>query len=114
MKAVILAGGLGTRLRPLTHIIPKPLLPVGERSVLEISINKLKDCGFDEIFIATNYKSYMFENYFGNGSKFNVKITYSKEITIKNGLISRQNIDKWNKSLKKLNTLYKDQIVLIK
>lgn len=79
MKVVILAGGLGTRLRPLTHIIPKPLLPVGERSILEIGINKLKECGFDDIFIATNYKSYMFENYFGNGSKFNVKITYSKE-----------------------------------
>ena len=54
MKAVILAGGLGTRLRPLTQVIPKPLLPVGEQSVLEIIINKLKACGFDEIFIATN------------------------------------------------------------
>ena len=79
MKAVILAGGLGTRLIPLTQVIPKPLLPVGERSVLEISINKLKECGFNEVFIATNYKSYMFESYFGDGSKFNIKITYSVE-----------------------------------
>ena len=79
MKAVILAGGLGVRLRPLTQVIPKPLLPVGEQSVLEISISKLKKCGFDEILIATNYKSYMFESYFGDGSKFNVNITYSKE-----------------------------------
>lgn len=79
MKAVILAGGLGTRLRPLTYIIPKPLLPVGERSVLEIIINKLRECGFDELIIATNYKPDMFENYFGNGSKFDIKITYSIE-----------------------------------
>ena len=79
MKAVILAGGLGTRLRPLTYIIPKPLLPVGERSVLEIIINKLRECGFDELIIATNYKPDMFENYFGDGSKFNIKITYSIE-----------------------------------
>ena len=61
MKAVILAGGLGTRLKPLTSVIPKPLLPVGEQSILEITINRLRDCGFDEIFIATNYKSHMFE-----------------------------------------------------
>lgn len=79
MKAVILAGGLGTRLRPLTEVIPKPLLPVGEHSVLEISINRLKKCGFDNIFIATNYKSEMFESYFGDGSKLGVSITYSKE-----------------------------------
>ena len=79
MKAVILAGGLGTRLKQFTEIIPKPLLPVGERSILEIIINKLKEHGFDEIFIATNYKSYMFESYFGDGSQFGVKITYSKE-----------------------------------
>lgn len=79
MKAVILAGGLGTRLRPLTYIIPKPLLPVGEQSVLEIIINKLRECGFDELIIATNYKPDMFKNYFGDGSKFNIKITYSIE-----------------------------------
>lgn len=79
MKAVILAGGLGTRLKPFTSVIPKPLLPVGEQSILEIALNRLRDCGFDEIFIATNYKSHMFENYFGDGSKLNIKIEYSKE-----------------------------------
>ena len=79
MKVVILAGGLGIRLRPLTYIIPKPLLPLGEKSLLEISIGKLRDCGFDDIIIATNYKSSMFGTYFGDGSKFKVKITYSEE-----------------------------------
>jgi NDP-sugar pyrophosphorylase family protein len=67
MKAVILAGGLGSRLRPFTQIIPKPLLPIGEKSVLEIQIEHLKKHGFDEIFLATNYKSQYIENFFGDG-----------------------------------------------
>jgi len=57
MKAVILAGGLGSRLSPFTQIIPKPLLPVGEKSVLEIQIDRLKRYNFKEIYLATNYKS---------------------------------------------------------
>jgi len=79
MKAVILAGGLGTRLRPFTQIIPKPLLPIGEKSVLEIQIENLKKSGFDEIFLATNYKSEYIENFFGDGSRFGVKLHISKE-----------------------------------
>ncbi len=76
---MIMAGGLGTRLKPFTHIIPKPLLPVGEKSVLELTIQKLKEQGFAEIILAVNYKSDLFESYFGDGSKFGVKISYSKE-----------------------------------
>lgn len=79
MKAVILAGGLGTRLRPFTEIIPKPLLPIGEKSVLEIQIEHLKKNGFDEIFLATNYKSEYIENFFGDGSRYGVKLRVSKE-----------------------------------
>ena len=79
MKAVILAGGLGTRLKPFTEIIPKPLLPIGEKAVLEIQIERLKMCGFSEIFLATNYKSDYIENFFGDGSKYGVKLTISKE-----------------------------------
>jgi NDP-mannose synthase len=79
MKAVILAGGLGTRLRPFTQIIPKPLLPIGEKSVLEIQIEHLKKYGFNEIFLATNYKSEYIENFFGDGTRFGVKLKISKE-----------------------------------
>jgi len=79
MKAVILAGGLGTRLKPFTEVIPKPLLPIGEKSVLEIQIEHLKKSGFDEIFLATNYKSDYIENFFGDGSRYGVKLTISKE-----------------------------------
>lgn len=80
MKAVILAGGLGSRLKPFTEVIPKPLLPIGEKSVLEIQIGRLKQCGFNEIFLATNYKSEYIENYFGDGSRYGVKLCFSKEI----------------------------------
>lgn len=79
MKAVILAGGLGTRLKPFTEVIPKPLLPIGEKSVLEIQIERLKKFGFDEIFLATNYKSDYIENFFGDGSRYGVKLKISKE-----------------------------------
>jgi NDP-sugar pyrophosphorylase family protein len=79
MKAVILAGGLGSRLRPFTEVIPKPLLPIGEKAVLEIQIERLKKHGFDEIFLATNYKSEYVENFFGDGSRYGVKLMLSRE-----------------------------------
>lgn len=79
MKAVILAGGLGTRLKPFTQVIPKPLLPIGESSVLEIQILSLKKYGVKEIFIATNYMSEYVEAFLGDGQKYDVSITFSKE-----------------------------------
>jgi len=79
MKAVVLSGGLGTRLRPFTEVIPKPLLPIGEKAVLEIQIEHLKANGFDQIYLATNYKSAYIENFFGDGSKYGVRLTISKE-----------------------------------
>lgn len=81
MKAVILAGGLGTRLRPFTNIIPKPLLPLGEGepAMMEVQIQMLKTHGFDEIYVATNYKSEMVEAFLGDGSKYGVTLTFSQE-----------------------------------
>lgn len=79
MKAVILAGGLGARLKPFTEAIPKPLLPIGEKSVLEIQIQNLAKYGFDEIYIATNYKSDYVETFIGDGNRLGVKIKFSKE-----------------------------------
>lgn len=80
MIAIILSGGLGTRLKPFTEVIPKPLLPIGEKAVLEIQIEHLKKHGFDRIFLATNYKSEYIENFFGDGSKYGVQLTISKEL----------------------------------
>lgn len=77
--AVILSGGLGTRLKPFTNAIPKPLLPVGEKAVLEIQIERLAKYGFKRIFLATNYKTEYIENFFGDGSRYGVELTISKE-----------------------------------
>ena len=79
MKAIILAGGLGNRLKPFTQIIPKPLLPVGESSVLEIQILSLKQHGITDIFIATNYRAEYVEAFLGNGEKLGVRLQFSKE-----------------------------------
>jgi len=80
MKTVILAGGLGQRLKPFTEIIPKPLLPIGESTVLEIQITSLKNHGVDEIFLATNYRSEYITSFIGNGDKYGIPIHISKEV----------------------------------
>ena len=79
MKTVILAGGLGKRLRPFTESIPKPMLPIGEKSVLEIQIDRLSKAGCEEIILATNYKSEIFKSYFKNKDYEGTKIIISKE-----------------------------------
>lgn len=79
MKAIILAGGLGERLQPFTQVIPKPLLPIGESSVLEIQALALKASGFKKIFIATNYMAEYVQAFVGDGKKYGVDIVYSRE-----------------------------------
>ena len=78
-SAVILAGGLGTRLKPFTEVIPKPLLPVGESSVLELQILSLKKHGIKHFYLATNYMADYVEAYIGDGSKWDVTVSYSRE-----------------------------------
>jgi NDP-sugar pyrophosphorylase family protein len=79
MQAVLLAGGLGTRLAPYTTILPKPLMPVGEMPILEIIIRQLRKAGFDRIEIATGYLSGLIEAYFGDGSRWDTRIRYHRE-----------------------------------
>lgn len=79
MKAVILVGGLGTRLRPLTFSIPKPLLPVGEKPLLQIVIELLHDHGIDEIILATGYQAELIHAFCDDGRKFGVDISYVHE-----------------------------------
>ncbi len=77
MKAVILAGGLGTRLRPLTYKKPKPMLPLGGKPMLEHLIKWIKKNNVKEIVLCTSYLHKTIENYFGNGKKFGVSIEYA-------------------------------------
>jgi NDP-sugar pyrophosphorylase family protein len=79
MKSVLLAGGLGVRLRPLTYTIPKPLLPVGERPILEEIVNRLRAFGLRDLVIAVGYRAELIETYFRDGSQLGVHIEYARE-----------------------------------
>lgn len=79
MKAVILAGGMGTRLKPLTFSIPKPLLPIGKKPILEIIITRLKKIGIKEFILMVGYKAEIIQTYFGDGTRMGVKIEYITE-----------------------------------
>jgi dTDP-glucose pyrophosphorylase/predicted transcriptional regulator len=75
-RVILMAGGLGTRLKPLTDKVPKPMLQVGDKPILHTIIEKFAGQGFINITICVNYKSHVIKNYFGDGSKFNVNIDY--------------------------------------
>lgn len=79
MRAIILAGGKGTRLKPYTYVLPKPLAPVGEKPILAILINQLKRYGIRDITLCVNHMAELIMAYFGNGDKFGVNIQYSME-----------------------------------
>jgi NDP-sugar pyrophosphorylase family protein len=78
-RAVILAGGLGTRLRPYTTVLPKPLMPVGDRPILDIVVRQLAHAEFDRITIATGYLAELIEAFFGDGSRYGIPIDYFRE-----------------------------------
>jgi len=80
MKTVLLAGGRGVRLRPLTYSIPKPLLPVGERPILELIIERLKTFGLTDLVIAVGYRAELIETYFRDGAQLGVHIEYVREV----------------------------------
>ena len=78
-RAIILAGGKGTRLRPYTVVLPKPLMPIGEYTILEVVVRQLVSYGFDHITIAVNQQAELIKAFFGDGSKWRVLIDYSFE-----------------------------------
>ena len=79
MKAVILAGGKGTRLKPYTTAFPKPLMPIGDKPILEIVIRQLKSYGFDKIIMAVGHLAELIMTFFNDGSKYGIKIKYTRE-----------------------------------
>jgi NDP-sugar pyrophosphorylase family protein len=79
MKAVVLAGGQGTRLRPYTYTVPKPLLPLGDRPLVDYIIGQLARCSVTEVILALGYHAQLIRAYCGDGSRFGVRITYVEE-----------------------------------
>lgn len=79
MRAVILAGGKGTRLLPYTTTIPKPLVPVGDMAIMEIVVRQLRRCGFDHLTVAVNHGAQLIRAYFEDGRRWNIKMDYSLE-----------------------------------
>jgi len=79
MKAVILAGGKGSRLKPYTMVIPKPLMPIGDLPILEILLRQLKKAGIEEIILAVGYMAHLFQAFFQNGERYGLQISYSFE-----------------------------------
>jgi NDP-sugar pyrophosphorylase family protein len=78
-KAVILAGGRGTRLAPYTTVFPKPLMPLGETPILEIVLRQLAHHGFEDVTLAVGYLAELIEAYFGDGSRVGLALHYSRE-----------------------------------
>ena len=85
MKAMILAAGKGTRVQPITHIIPKPMIPILQKPVMEFLLELLKEHGFKEIMVNVSHLAEEIENYFRDGQRFGVEIAYSFEGRIEDG-----------------------------
>lgn len=78
-RAVVLAGGKGTRLRPYTVVLPKPLMPIGNAPILEVIVRQLAIHGFSHITMAVNHQAEIIKAFFGNGEKWGIEIDYSLE-----------------------------------
>ena len=85
MKAMILAAGKGTRVRPITHTIPKPMIPIIQKPVMEFLLELLREHGFTEIMVNVSHLAEEIENYFRDGQRFGVEIAYSFEGRIEDG-----------------------------
>jgi mannose-1-phosphate guanylyltransferase len=85
MKAMILAAGKGTRVRPITHTIPKPLIPILQKPVMEFLLELLRSHGFDQIMVNVSHLAEEIESYFRDGQRFGVEIGYSFEGSIVDG-----------------------------
>ena len=79
MRAIVLAGGRGSRLRPYTVVLPKPLMPIGDRPVLDIVVRQLHRAGFERLTVATGYLAELIEAFLGDGGSYGIAVDYFRE-----------------------------------
>lgn len=79
MKAVVLAGGKGTRLAPYTRILPKPLMPIGDMPILEVLLRQMRAAGIDDVILTVGHLAHLMRTFFMDGEQFGLHITYSHE-----------------------------------
>ena len=79
MEAVVLAGGKGTRLQPLTDEIPKPLAPIGDRPIIDILLTRMRKCGVKRVHVAVNHLAHLIRDSVGDGERFGLEIVYAEE-----------------------------------
>ncbi len=115
MKAMILAAGKGTRVRPITYTIPKPLIPILQKPVMEFLVELLRMHGFDEIMVNVSHLANEIENYFRDGQRFGVHISYSFEGRIEDGNLIGQALGSAGgmKRIQDFNPFFDDTFVVL-
>jgi mannose-1-phosphate guanylyltransferase len=115
MKAMILAAGKGTRIRPITYTIPKPLIPILQKPVMEFLVELLRMHGFDQIMVNVSHLADEIENYFRDGQKFGVDIAYSFEGRIEDGNLIGQALGSAGgmKRIQDFNPFFDDTFVVL-
>ena len=115
MKAMILAAGKGTRVRPITYTIPKPMIPILQKPVMEFLLELLKEHGFDEIMVNVSHLAKEIEDYFRDGQRFGVQIGYSFEGRIADGELLGEAIGSAGgmKRIQDFNPFFDDTFVVL-
>lgn len=115
MKAMILAAGKGTRVRPITHTIPKPLIPILQKPVMEFLVELLRKHGFDQIMVNVSHLAEEIENYFRDGQRFGVEIGYSFEGRIVDGELVGEALGSAGglKKIQEFNPFFDDTFVVL-
>lgn len=115
MKAMILAAGKGTRVRPITYTIPKPLIPILQKPVMEFLLELLRQHGFDQIMVNVSHLAHEIEGYFRDGQRFGVDIGYSFEGSIVDGELVGEAVGSAGglRKIQDFNTFFDDTFVVL-
>lgn len=115
MKAMILAAGKGTRVRPITYTIPKPLIPILQKPVMEFLLELLRQHGFDQIMVNVSHLAHEIEGYFRDGQRFGVNIGYSFEGRIVDGKLVGEALGSAGglRKIQDFNTFFDDTFIVL-